>query len=196
MEGGYISCKRPSSDNLPDMPWISSFLFAMYINDLEETFELKGFKGIEIGMLKLMLLLYANDIILSESEAGLQMGLDILKDYCDRWKLTVNVNKTKVMIFQKGGTNRRNVKFDYNGVNIDIVNKFTYLGVVFTTGGSFSETHDALAGQALKAIFKLKSLVNKFTAGLGGSVGCAVRLETRRSRVQPPPRSATFFRGD
>ena len=33
-------------------------------------------------------------------------------------------------------------------------------------------------------------------AGLGGSVGCAVRLETRRSRVQTPPRSATFFRGD
>ena len=31
---------------------------------------------------------------------------------------------------------------------------------------------------------------------LGGSVGCAVRLKTRRSRVQPPPRSATFFRGD
>ena len=33
-------------------------------------------------------------------------------------------------------------------------------------------------------------------AGLGGSVGCAIRLETRRSRVQPQPRSATFFRGD
>ena len=33
-------------------------------------------------------------------------------------------------------------------------------------------------------------------AGLGGSVGCAVRLETRRSRVQPPPRSVTFFRQD
>ena len=31
-------------------------------------------------------------------------------------------------------------------------------------------------------------------AGLGGSVGFAVRLKTRRSRVQPPPRSATFFR--
>ena len=26
----------------------------------------------------------------------------------------------------------------------------------------------------------------KRNAGLGGSVGCAVRLETRRSRVQPP----------
>ena len=39
---------------------------------------------------------------------------------------------------------------------------------------------------------KFKDLI----AGLGGSVGCAVRLETRRSRVQSPPRSATFFRGD
>ena len=32
-----------------------------------------------------------------------------------------------------------------------------------------------------------------FFFGLGGF---AVRLETRRSQVQPPPRSATFFRGD
>ena len=31
---------------------------------------------------------------------------------------------------------------------------------------------------------------------LGGSVGCAFRLETRRSRAQLPLRSATFFRGD
>ena len=40
--------------------------------------------------------------------------------------------------------------------------------------------------------------INEIMRGglLGGSVGCAVRLETRRSRVQPPPRSATFFRGD
>ena len=42
--------------------------------------------------------------------------------------------------------------------------------------------------------FVMRSLIG--IAGLGGSVGCAVRLETRRSRVQPPPRSATFFRGD
>ena len=42
----------------------------------------------------------------------------------------------------------------------------------------------------------LKHLSFIWPAGLGGSVGCAVRLETRRSRVQPPPRSATFFRGD
>ena len=32
--------------------------------------------------------------------------------------------------------------------------------------------------------------------GLGGSAGWVIRLETRRSRVQSPPRSATFFRRD
>ena len=48
----------------------------------------------------------------------------------------------------------------------------------------------------LLIILVLKSEQKQFTASLSGSVGYAVRLETRRLRVQPPPRSATFFRGD
>ena len=35
-----------------------------------------------------------------------------------------------------------------------------------------------------------------FEASLGGSFGCAVRPETRRSRVQPLPKSATFLEID
>ena len=66
---------------------VAFFLFSMYINDLEETFVLQDFKSIEIGMLKLLLLLYADDIVIfSELEAGLQQGLDILENYCGRWK--------------------------------------------------------------------------------------------------------------
>jgi len=50
--------------------------------------------------------LYADDIvILSESETGLQNGLDLLECYCDRWKLKVNISKTKAMLFKKGGRN-------------------------------------------------------------------------------------------
>ena len=54
------------------------------------------------------------------------------------------------MIFRKGGMIRRDLKFMYDGKDIEIVKKFTYLGVVFTTGGSFHATHEALSGQALK----------------------------------------------
>ena len=62
-------------------------------------------------MLKLLLLLYADDIvILSETAEGLQKGLHILKDYCDKWKLIINTSKTKIMVFRKGGTLQRNQK--------------------------------------------------------------------------------------
>ena len=42
----------------------------------------------------------------------------------------------------------------------------------------------------------LQKDIDKSEAGLGGTVGCAIRLETRRLRVQPLLRSATFFCGD
>ena len=144
---------------------LSPFLFCMYVNDLEEMLVSNEFKGIEIGILKLFLLLYADDIKnFSESADGLQRVLDILKDYCYKSGLVINTNKTKIMIFRKGGTIRRGLKFMYDGKEIEIVKKFTYLGVVFTTGGSsFHATHEVLSGQALKAIFKLKAYINKFT---------------------------------
>ena len=43
--------------------------------------------------------------------------------------------------------------------------------------------------------FLFAFLFTKPLAGFCGSVGCAIRSETRL-RVQPPPRLATFFRGD
>ena len=50
---------------------ISPFLFSMYLNDLEEEFILRGYEGVDIGMLKLYLLLYADDVILwSETADG------------------------------------------------------------------------------------------------------------------------------
>ena len=51
-------------------------------------------------------------------------------------------------------------------------------------------------GQGQGKTLTLNTHVVSFPASLCGSVGCAVQLETRRSWVQPPPRSATFFRGD
>ena len=45
----------------------------MYLIDIEKYFIIKGFDGIDIGMLKLFLLLYAEDIVLlSESETWLK----------------------------------------------------------------------------------------------------------------------------
>ena len=72
----------------------------------------KGAGGFDIGMLKLYLLFYADDIVIfSNTSEGLQNGLGILSDYCIKWKLTVNIDKTKIMVFRKGGSLPRNMNF-------------------------------------------------------------------------------------
>ena len=66
------------------------------------------------------------------------------------------------MIFRKGGRLPDNINFKYNGSIIEIVNKFCYLGVVFTPGGSSFETQKTLAGQSLKATFTLSRYLYNF----------------------------------
>ena len=115
-------------------------------------------------MVKIFMLLYADDIVAFAKTSGeLQSGLDLLADYCKRWKLTINVSKRKVLVFRKGGVLPRNISFNYDGTPLEIVKSFKYLGVVFTVVGSFSEAQNTLAGQAQKAIFKLNKYLYKFT---------------------------------
>ena len=112
-------------------------VFVQYVLNIENDFILKGVEGLDIGILKLYFLLYAADIVIfSESSKELQKGLDILADYCDRWKLTVNTDKTICLVFRKGGKLPRNISFTFRGSNIETVSKFAYLGITFTAGGA------------------------------------------------------------
>ena len=58
------------------------------------------------------ILLYANDIVLlSETDSGLQNCLiNRLHSYCESWKLEVNIDKSKVIVFNSNGkTYKRHV---------------------------------------------------------------------------------------
>ena len=129
-------------------------LFSLYLNDIEEQFINLGLDGIDVDMFKIFVLLYADDIVIfANTQKQLQNSLDLLLEYCNKWKLTINVSKTKVMVFRKGGVLPRNLVFYYNGVVLEIVKEFKYLGIVFTSGGSFSEAQNTLARQAQKSNF-------------------------------------------
>ena len=54
------------------------------------------------------------------------------------------------MIFRKGGRLSNNLDFKYGNYPIEIVRRCSYLGVVFTTGGSFT------VGQAQKGIYQMQ----------------------------------------
>ena len=144
---------------------LSPFLFAMYVNDLEAEIVTKDISGINIGTINIYMLLYADEIILfGNSPEDLQKSLTILEEYCSKWKLTVNTNKTKIMVFRKGGRLPNDLDFKYNNVSIEIVSKFCYLGVTFTSGGSSFETQKTLSGQALKAVLTLNKYLYNFTS--------------------------------
>ena len=143
---------------------LSPLLFSLFLNDIEEHFFYSGIEGLDLHMFKICMLLYADDIVIfSNTAEELQSGLEALSEYCACWKLKVNVSKTKILVFRKGGILPRNLVFTYEGEPLEIVKSFKYLGVVFSTGGSFSETQSTLAGQAQKAIFKLNKYLYKFT---------------------------------
>ena len=111
---------------------LSPFLFSMYINDIESEFYTSGVKGIDIGMIKLFLLLYADDItIFSETTEGLQQGLNVLEQYCLRWRLIVNTEKTKIMVFRKSGILPRMLKFYYGETELDNCFVFFLFGHCF-----------------------------------------------------------------
>jgi hypothetical protein len=47
------------------------------------------------------LVLIYGTVILSESAEGLQEAPSAFEEYCNIWKLTVNTNKTKIVVFSK-----------------------------------------------------------------------------------------------
>ena len=144
---------------------ISSFLFSLFINDIELNLQDNLNDGISIDQLQLYLLLFADDAVLfSDTREGLQnhlIHLIHLENYCRKWNLTVNVSKTKIIVFRKGGNLGQNDKWFYAGEEVEVVNSFAYLGVVFSSGGSFIPNTKTLSGKSLKTMHQLLQLLHE-----------------------------------
>lgn len=95
--------------------------------------------------LKLLILFYADDTVIM---GDLQNALNEFYIYCTRWKLSVNVNKTKLMVFSKGATWKKT--FYYKGEVIENVKEFKYLGIVISRTGLFTKAKKSICVNRLK----------------------------------------------
>ena len=89
------------------MNCFSPLLFSLFLNDLEEYLTNCCCSPLNVQLSPdgdmFVRLLYADDtIMLCETREGLQKVLDNLNDHCHKWKLSVNSEKTKVVIFGRG----------------------------------------------------------------------------------------------
>ena len=153
----------PCSSGLRQGENLSSLLFSLYINDLYEAIasECKGLESMEQlvestdNTKKINLLLYADDVvILCESPTDLQDALNTLLKYCDKNKLTVNIDKTKILVFSKGKV-RKLPQFKYGVTNLEVVSEYTYLGVKLRYNGSFNHEIQHRQQQASRTMFSL-----------------------------------------
>ena len=142
---------------------LSPLLFSSFINDMESFFVDTGLNVLHLddnvydNLIKMLLMLYADDTAIFSNDAqGLQKGLDCLHLYCNIWKWSVNVKKTKIVLFGKSKWKGKQI-FKYDGNIITVEDSFKYLGVILNYNGSFVKHKKHVIDQSQKATFALLS---------------------------------------
>ena len=77
-------------------------------------------------------------------------------------KLTVNIDKTKIMVFRKGGHLGQRERWFLDGQRIEVVNSYCYLGFNFTTMLSANRGTEHLATKGKKAVIQLNKVFKKY----------------------------------
>ena len=107
---------------------LSPTLFGIYIDKLEDCLEKAGCVGPTLTGIVINLLLYADDIVLmAMSPHDLENQLRILKDFCSNMGMTVNTDKTKVMIIKSNKITYDT--FVYDKKNLKEVTSYKYFGI-------------------------------------------------------------------
>ena len=139
---------------------ISSYLFTIFVNDLPDILASPTFNPEEIII---NLLMYADDMCcMSYSREGLQLALNDLSDYCDKWGLEVNTLKSKCMVFRRNGRIYAKDKWTLKNNILETVKEFKYLGYSLSTSGSHSNGVKNLRSSAHRAMFSLKCIFQKY----------------------------------
>ncbi|XP_034935878.1 uncharacterized protein [Chelonus insularis] len=131
---------------------LSSALFDIFIDDIDEIWERNKEGGTVMGKAKVRALKYADDIaIVAESGEELTKMLKSLEKYVDKNRLEVNVRKTKIMVFKNGGRSKDNEKWYFKENTIEVVKEFKYLGYWFTAANKATVHMERMASKAQKA---------------------------------------------
>ena len=141
---------------------LSPILFMFFINDIITCIEPHAEDTISVDDVVLFMLLYADDaVIFAQSAESLQNMLSDIQDYCNTWHLTINTNKTKIMVFEKG--RHSYPKIYLNGTELEVVTSFRYLGVELFKNANWARTQKHIAQHASRALYKLYNLFNQVT---------------------------------
>ena len=117
-------------------------------------------------VVQILIMLFADDVLLtSYCVEGLQRQINVLKHFADNFSMTVNMSKTKIIVFRKGGFLAATEVWRYDDEDVDVVNSYKYLGLCFTSKLSLTQAVGELAAKAkvrtsqiLKCLWRLENV--------------------------------------
>ena len=147
----YFECMQGLKQGCLASPTLFSFL----INELASYVISHGKHGFQFrpGAVELFLLMFADDIALfSSTPSGLQTQLNNLYTVATSLGLSVNVNKTKIVVFRKGGHLSKYERWTYGSQQVEVVNMYKYLGINFSTRLSLKLSVEDIVIKAKKCV--------------------------------------------
>ena len=143
---------------------VSPILFSLLINELANEIILKGRHGVSLGPneIELFLLLFADDLtLLASTIIGLQNQLNVLEATAQKLGLSVNLDKSKIIVFRKGGYLAAKEKWVLDGSYLDVVNSYKYLGLTFSTRHSFTAAMEDATIRAKKSTMEILNTLKR-----------------------------------
>ncbi len=143
---------------------LSPTLSNIFQADLHKIFS-EGTDPLEIyDDIKINSLSWADDLVLmSTTQKGLQTCLNNLNEYCKKWGLSINVNKTKTMVMEKGKSFITDRDFSIAGKPIECVQTYKYLGFIISFNGSFKKAIDDRIDKGTKCVYAIRNAISHNT---------------------------------
>ena len=157
---GHVSNKFDINKGTEQGHPLSPDLFKIYIKDLSDL--LKGGNCPKLLNQLISHLLWADDLILLALDSEtLQNQLNLLAAYCKEWGVEINIAKTKLVRFNSKFDGRAATRFNLGNEIVKETDSYCYLGIEIHKSGSFTLARSELKKKALRALYGLKSTVNK-----------------------------------
>ena len=141
---------------------LSPTLFSLFINDL--ALELKKLNlGVRVQDEIINILMYADDmVLLAKNENDLQSMLNVMTEWCRKWRVKVSEPKTNIVHFRPKRKPRTQHEFFLSGFKVEVVTSYKYLGIIMDEHLTFNqciETLSSSAGRALSGIISKRKFV-------------------------------------
>ena len=99
--------------------------------------------------------MYADCIVLfNKSELGMKLNFKNLETYCKKWRLNVSVTKSEMLIIN--GPKSKHFAFRIYDTKLEIVDSYTYLGLVISKTGDICLAIEELKKKASRPYFSIR----------------------------------------